>query len=127
MSYRIIAVPSFSRDAKRLSKKYVSLKGELQTLQGELLQNPRLGTLIRENTYKIRLAVKSKGKGKSGGLRIITHVFELEIEVAENEKEQRTTIVLVSIYDKSEMDNLPDKELRELIEGIEEELSEDEK
>lgn len=123
MSYRIIAVPSFSRDAKRLSKKYVSLKGELQTLQSELLQNPRLGTLIRENTYKIRLAVKSKGKGKSGGLRIITHVFEIEIEVAENEKEQRTTIVLVSIYDKSEMDNLPDKELRELIDGIEDELS----
>ena len=69
MSYRIIAVPSFSRDAKRLSKKYASLKGELQTLQSELLQNPRLGTLIRENTYKIRLAVKSKGKGKSGGWR----------------------------------------------------------
>ena len=126
MSYRIIAVPSFSRDAKRLSKKYVSLKGELQTLQSELLQNPRLGTLIRENTYKIRLAVKSKGKGKSGGLRIITHVFEVEIEVTEHEKEQRTTIVLVSIYDKSEMDNLPDKELRELIEGIEDELSGDE-
>lgn len=123
MSYRIIAVPSFSRDAKRLSKKYVSLKGELQTLQSELLQNPRLGTLIRENTYKIRLAVKSKGKGKSGGLRIITHVFEIEIEVAENEKEQRITIVLVAIYDKSEMENLPDKELRELIEDIEDELS----
>lgn len=123
MSYRIIAVPSFSRDAKRLSKKYASLKGELQTLQSELLQNPRLGTLIRENTYKIRLAVKSKGKGKSGGLRIITHVFEVEIEVTEHEKEQRTTIVLVSIYDKSEMDNLPDKELRELIDGIEDELS----
>lgn len=123
MSYRIIAVPSFSRDAKRLSKKYVSLKGELQTLQGELLQNPRQGTLIRENTYKIRLAVKSKGKGKSGGLRIITHVFEIEIELAENEKEQRTTIVLVAIYDKSEMENLPDKELRELIDGIEDELS----
>jgi mRNA-degrading endonuclease RelE of RelBE toxin-antitoxin system len=123
MSYRIIAVPSFSRDAKRLSKKYVSLKGELQTLQGELLQNPRLGTLIRENTYKIRLAVKSKGKGKSGGLRIITHVFEIEIELAENEKEQHTTIVLVAIYDKSEMENLPDKELRELIDGIEDELS----
>lgn len=123
MSYRIIAVPSFSRDAKRLSKKYVSLKGELQTLQSELLQNPRLGTLIRENTYKIRLAVKSKGKGKSGGLRIITHVFEIEIEVAENEKEQRNTIVLVAIYDKSEMENLPDKELRELIEDIEDELS----
>ena len=78
---------------------------------------------ICENTYKIRLAVKSKGKGKSGGLRIITHVFEIEIEVAENEKEQRTTIVLVAIYDKSEMENLPDKELRELIEDIEDELS----
>lgn len=126
MSYRIIAVPSFSRDAKRLSKKYASLKGELQNLQSDLLQNPRSGTLIRENTYKIRLAVKSKGKGKSGGLRIITHVFEIEIELNENEKEQRTIIVLVAIYDKSEMNNLPDKELRELIEGIEDELSGDE-
>ena len=124
MSYRIVAVPSFSRDAKRLNKKYASLKVELQTLQDELLQNPRMGTLIRENTYKIRLAVKSKGKGKSGGLRVITHLFEVEIQVAENEKERNTTIVLVAIYDKSEMDNLPDKELRELIDDIEDELNE---
>lgn len=124
MSYRIVAVPSFSKDAKRLNKKYASLKVELQTLQDELLQNPRMGTLIRENTYKIRLAVKSKGKGKSGGLRVITHLFEVEIQVTENEEERNTTIVLVAIYDKSEMDNLPDKELRELIDDIEDELNE---
>jgi mRNA-degrading endonuclease RelE of RelBE toxin-antitoxin system len=127
MNCRIVAIAAFSRDAKRLSKKYASLKTELQTLQNELLQNPRAGTLIRENTYKIRLAVKSKGKGKSGGLRIITHVVEVEIEVAENEKEQNITVVLVAIYDKSEMDTLPDKQLRELIDDIENELDEDER
>jgi len=65
-------------------------------------------TLIRENTYKIRLAVKRKGKEKRGSLRVITHLFEVEVQVSKNEKKRNTTIVLVAIYDKSEMDNLPE-------------------
>jgi mRNA-degrading endonuclease RelE of RelBE toxin-antitoxin system len=68
MNCRIIVVDDFKRDAKKLLKKYLSLKDELAALQEQLLQNPRMGTLIHENVYKIRLAVKSKGKGKSGGL-----------------------------------------------------------
>jgi len=64
MSCRIIVIDSFKRDAKRLVKKYASLKTELEALQQQLLDNPRMGTLIQENTYKIRLAVKSKGRGK---------------------------------------------------------------
>ncbi|MFN0204475.1 MAG: hypothetical protein ACKVTZ_23350 [Bacteroidia bacterium] len=126
MKCRIVAIDDFNKDAKRLGKKYVSLKGELKELENQLLENPRMGVLIRENTYKIRLAVKSKGKGKSGGMRIITYIVEVEIEVEENEKEQDFTIILVAIYDKSEMENLPDKQLRELIDDIESELDEDE-
>lgn len=126
MKCRIVAIDDFNRDAKRLGKKYISLKGELKELESQLLDNPRMGVLIRENTYKIRLAVKSKGKGKSGGMRIITYVFEVEIEVEENEKEQDFTVILVAIYDKSEMGNFPDKKLRKLIDSIETELDEDE-
>lgn len=126
MKCRIVAIDDFNKDAKRLGKKYVSLKGELTELENQLLENPRMGVLIRENTYKIRLAVKSKGKGKSGGMRIITYVVEVEIEVEENEKEQDFTVILVAIYDKSEMENLPDKQLRELIDDIELELNDEE-
>lgn len=65
MNCKIIAIDNFKREAKWLSKKFPSLKSELETLQNALLQNPRLGTLIHENVYKIRLAVKSKGKEKA--------------------------------------------------------------
>ena len=125
MKCRIVAIDDFNRDAKRLAKKYASLKGELKELETQLLENPRMGIMIRENTYKIRLAVKSKGKGKSGGMRIISYVVEVEIEVEEDEKGQDFTVILVAIYDKSEMENLPDKQLRALIEDIEAELNEE--
>lgn len=85
-----------------------------------------MGIMIRENTYKIRLAVKSKGKGKSSGMRIITYVVEIEIAVEADDKDQDFTVILVAIYDKSEIENLPDKQLRELIEDIEAELNEEE-
>ena len=125
MNCKIIAIDDFNRDAKRLAKKYASLKGELQELQALLLTNPRTGTLIRANTYKIRLAVKSKGRGKSGGLRIITHVVEVEIEVSESTAEQDTTIILVAIYDKSEIQNIDNEYLKSVIDDIEAELEDE--
>ena len=126
MKCRVVAIDDFNKDAKKLGKKYVSLKGELKELENQLLENPRMGVLIRENTYKIRLAVKSKGKGKSGGMRIITYVVEVEIKVEENKPEKDFTVILVAIYDKSEMENLPDKQLRDLIDDIETELNDEE-
>jgi len=81
MSVEIIITPYFERDAKKLLKKYRSLKGELEQLIDDLEANPRMGTQIRESVYKIRLAVKSKGKGKSGGMRIVTFVDIAFIEI----------------------------------------------
>lgn len=51
-------------------------------------------------------------------------MLEVEVEVAQ--KEQDFTVILVAIYDKSEMENLPDKQLRELIDDIESELDDEE-
>lgn len=107
-------------------KKFPSLKSELETLQNDLLQNPRLGTLIHENIYKIRLAVKSKGKGKSGGMRVITYVVEVEIQIEERETDSEITIFLVSIYDKSEQANISERELRDIIDEINAELDNEE-
>ncbi|MDH0675795.1 type II toxin-antitoxin system RelE/ParE family toxin [Empedobacter sp. GD03861] len=107
MSYNIIATPEFLKEAKKPGKKYRSLKEDLAVLIEELQQNPTLGTALADNCYKIRLAIKSKGKGKSGGARVITHLF------IENE-----TIYLLSLYDKSEQDSISDKEIKDLLKLI---------
>jgi hypothetical protein len=109
MNYRLFVTHNFEKEAKRLVKKYASLKQELAELQNQLLSNPKQGTPIGKGAYKIRLAVNSKGKGKSGGMRIITLV-EVDILIKDV-----TNIFLLSIYDKSEVANISPDELKRLI------------
>lgn len=109
MSYNVKSIEVFEKQAKRLSKKYASLKNELLELVQELKENPEQGTLIGRNCYKIRLAIASKNKGKSGGARVITNFV-----VTDND------VYLLSIYDKSEKENLTDKELDELLKYVSE-------
>ncbi|PIE87995.1 MAG: hypothetical protein CSA04_04145 [Bacteroidetes bacterium] len=107
MSFRVKSITVFDRQAKRLTKKFPSLKKELQTLIYELSEEPTKGTSIGHDCYKIRLAIASKGKGKSGGARVITHVLF-----------KNDTVYLLSIYDKSDIDSLSDKEILEWIKQI---------
>lgn len=91
-------------------KKYPSLKNELVQLEADLQANPKMGTSLGNNSFKVRLAIKSKGKGKSGGARVITH---LELDVAV--EEATTNIFLLTIYDKSVLVAITDKEITELV------------
>lgn len=75
MNVEVKVTDVFKTAAKKLLKKYSSLKLELQNLEKQLIANPKMGTSIGNDCYKIRTAVKSKGKGKSGGIRIITHLI----------------------------------------------------
>ena len=104
MSYSVIPTPKFKKEAKRLIKKYPSLKAELLALHQTLSEAPTLGTPLGHHAYKIRLAIKSKGKGKSGGARIISYVLTADKEV-----------FLLTIYDKAEVDTIDDRELRTII------------
>lgn len=107
MNYNVKSIAVFEKQAKRLIKKYASLKNELLDLIQELKENPELGTSIGQSCFKIRLSIASKNKGKSGGARIITNFVVTE-----------DIVYLLSIYDKSEKENLSDKELDELLEYI---------
>jgi mRNA-degrading endonuclease RelE of RelBE toxin-antitoxin system len=107
MSYNIIAVPTFKKELKKLAKKYHSLKTDLATLFETLAINPEQGVSLGNNCYKIRLAIASKNKGKSSGARLITN-FVIADE----------TVYLLSIYDKSDKENLTDKELDELLKDL---------
>lgn len=108
MSYSIIAVPTFKKEAKKLSKKYNSLKLDLALLFEKLQLNPEQGVPLGKNCFKIRVSISSKNKGKSGGARVITNFV-----VSKN------SIYLLSIYDKSEKEALSDKELNELLDNLE--------
>ncbi|MBK7341179.1 MAG: type II toxin-antitoxin system RelE/ParE family toxin [Saprospiraceae bacterium] len=104
MSYSVELSDNFKKEAKRLVKKYRSLKTELAKLFTELEENPTLGTPLGNDIYKIRLAIASKNKGKSGGARVLSFV-----------KVTQTTVLLFSIYSKGEVDNLTEKQIQELI------------
>ncbi len=112
MSCKITATHRFEKELKKLAKKYPSLATDLRSLYKELQDNPKCGTALGRGCYKIRIAIKSKGKGKSGGGRVITYVIE-------NLSEQ-INLILLSIYDKSDISTITDKELTELIEQIKE-------
>ena len=107
MSYSIQTIPKFDKQAKKLSKKHISFKHDFLAFVSSLRKDPLQGIYIGKNCYKIRLAITSKGKGKRGGVRIITHVVLV-----------KETIILISIYDKSDQNNLTHKELEELLKDI---------
>ena len=112
---------AFKRFAKPLLKKYPSLRSELQKLNTDLINNPYLGTELMPNIYKIRLQIKSKNTGKSGGARIITyHTKETNI-IGQTEliSETELSVNLISIYDKSEIETLKDYEIINLIKYME--------
>lgn len=107
MSFNVYTLRPFDKQLKRLVKKYPSLKKEYIDLIDSLENNPEQGTAIGNRCYKIRLAIASKGKGKSGGARVIANL------VIEDD-----AVYLLTIYDKSEKSNLTDAELTELLKQV---------
>jgi len=87
--------PDFERQLKRLAVKYSSIYKDLDTLIDELELNPQSGESLGKNLYKVRMAISSKGKGKSAGARVITYVL------LKNDK-----LYLAAIYDKSEQSTI---------------------
>ena len=107
MSYKILLTNRFEKELKRLVKKFPSLKEEFALLINDLNTNPTSGTFLGNDCYKIRIAISSKGKGKSGGARAISYVYV-----------ESNTIYLLTIYDKYEKEDLKTNELNEMVIGL---------
>lgn len=97
---KIASTSFFIKELKPLAKKYRSLEDDLMELAESLIENPIQGDTLSHSCFKVRLAISSKNKGKSGGARVITNVH-INNEV----------IYLLSIYDKSDQDTISEKEL----------------
>ncbi len=104
VSFRVTTTPTFDHQAKVLARKYRTLSDDLAALISQLEVDPEIGVPLGHHCYKIRLAIKSKGKGKSGGGRVVTHVRII-----------KQSVRLIAIYDKSEKDTITDAELLKLL------------
>ena len=105
-------LPEFERGIKVLRKKYPSFENDYDAFLDELEKNPFSGESLGQHTYKYRMAIASKGKGKSGGARVITYNLQ-------KQSDDEVLITLMSIYDKSDMENVSDAYLRSLVKEIE--------
>jgi hypothetical protein len=103
----ITFTPEFKREYKKLAKRYLSLDDDMKALLIRIYENPSLGTSLGSGAFKIRLAISSKKKGKSGGARVITYYISEDAE-----------LYLLSIYDKSEQSDILDKVLKQLINRV---------
>lgn len=106
MSYKIKSTKQFDKELKRIASKYPSLKSDFKSFLEEISESPSIGSPLGNNCYKIRLAIASKGKGKSGGARVIIYVVQIEKEV-----------LLLSIYDKSEKETISNAEILKRIQA----------
>ena len=104
---RIVPSPKFEREIKRLAKKYRSILQDFRLLIDALQENPIIGEPLGKDCYKIRMAIASKNKGKSGGARVIICVKIVD-----------DTLYLLSIYDKSEQENMPDDEIDAVLKSL---------
>jgi hypothetical protein len=105
---KVLSIPEFDKSFKKLSRKFHSLKEEFHEFIEKTEKENVQGRSLGNGFYKARLSVKSKGKGKRGGLRIISHreiIFKME----------ETEITLVTIYDKNETSSIDRKYLESLI------------
>jgi mRNA-degrading endonuclease RelE of RelBE toxin-antitoxin system len=107
MGFDVIPTEVFKKEAKRLIKKFPSLKVELSEIENLLTENPKSGDDLGHNTFKIRIGIKSKGKGKKGGGRVITYVITKE-----------KVVYLLTIFDKSEFETIDNKTIKSIIENL---------
>ncbi|MCB5295883.1 MAG: type II toxin-antitoxin system RelE/ParE family toxin [Candidatus Cloacimonetes bacterium] len=104
MSFNVYTTDFFDKELKKLSKKHPSVKNDYIALVDSLKEKPKQGQALGKDCYKIRMAISSKGKGKSGGSRVITCI-----------KIVADAVFLLSIYDKGDKESASDKELDKLL------------
>ena len=97
----------FAKEAKRLAKKYSSFKQDYKDLLESIKNNPLQGDEITKNIRKIRMAIKAKGKGKSGGARVITFNVLTDVENGH--------VVFLLIYDKEDASTVKVNVVKQLV------------
>ena len=103
----IEVLPRFEKELKQLAKKYKKITADLAKFKKEILLNPTLGTPLGNNCYKVRLANSSIPTGKRVGFRVLPLV-----------KLETDRIILLTIYSKTQKEDIDDIQLQEILQEI---------
>lgn len=104
MNLNILRLEQFTKDVKKLYKKYKQLPNDLIQLSKTLNQNPKAGIELGANCYKLRLANSSIPTGKSGGFRVVYYYYDGE-----------NNLYLLTMFSKRDMENISDEAILELL------------
>jgi mRNA-degrading endonuclease RelE of RelBE toxin-antitoxin system len=110
MNFEIQTSSYFDAEAKRLAKRHRSFIDDLQDFRDSLLKNPFQGTELSPGIRKVRLTIESKGRGKSGGARVITFTYWVD--------EENGVVILLLLYDKSDASNIKMNVVRQIIKDM---------
>ena len=110
MNFEIQTTNYFDTEAKRLAKRHRSFIDDLQDFQKSLLENPYQGTELSPGIRKIRLTIDSKGRGKSGGARVITFNYLVD--------EKNGVVILLLLYDKADASSIKINVVRKIIKDL---------
>ena len=108
MNLNIVRLEQFTKDVKKLYKKYKQLPADLTKLSKELNENPKVGIDLGKNCYKLRLENSSIPTGKSGGFRVIYYYYD-----GEND------LYLLTMFSKKDVESIKDERILELVEKYE--------
>ena len=105
---RVRMSEDFRASYKLLKKRHKSLESDFERLLASLLEKPMQGVELPGGVRKVRMAITSKGRGKSGGARVIIRVRIVDDELQ-----------LLYIYDKADMENVSETFLRDVMKRME--------
>jgi mRNA-degrading endonuclease RelE of RelBE toxin-antitoxin system len=94
----------FLHSAKALKKNYRNILQDIKAFENELREGKSNPQSLGHNIFKHRVANRDKNRGKRGGYRVITYF------VTEN-----NDVLLIEIYDKGEIENIPIEKIREKV------------
>lgn len=103
----------FRKDIKKLRKRHDSIEKDIQPLIEQLEAGEIPGDRIAENkypVYKVRVRNSDIRRGKSSGYRVVYYTMTPE------------AILLTTIYSKSDMRNIINKEVEDIIGEYEREI-----
>ncbi len=106
----VLALPTFTRNIRTLIKKYRNILNDIQPIVAQLENGDILGDQVPGVGYpvfKLRIKNSDNQKGKSGGYRLIYYL------------KTNDRILLLTLYNKSEQDDVMVRDLQNIIEEYE--------
>jgi len=106
-AFSVFESSAYQHSKKQLKKRFRLIDSDVNKFLHSLESVDDLGISLGDGIYKVRIANSDKNKGKSAGYRLITLLKIVDTE-----------IYLIYLYDKSDLENITEKELDEMIRGL---------